>query len=355
MRHRFATYIAYVFVIAALCHPILAETGYDAWLRYAPLGPDARSQYASLPGAVVVLNDSPILASAQSEMIRGLQSMLTRPFTPEKSIPARPAILLGTLPELKHAGTSLNPPAALHDDGYWLTSTRIRGHRYIVISGLSDRGVLYGTFAWLSKIARNQDVRHLDEAQSPFVPLRWINQWDNPDGTIERGYGGRSIFFDDGAVRGDLSRVHDYARLLASLGINGCVINNVNASPKMLAADFIPQLARVADELRPWGIRLGLSVNFASPKLIGGLDTFDPLDPKVATWWKDKVDELYRAIPDFGGFVLKADSEGQLGPAQYGRTPADAANVVGCCVEATRRIRLLSRVCLQPSSRLDQP
>ena len=333
MRYRFATYIACAILIGALWQSALAADSYDAWLRYAPLGAKARSQYASLPSSVVVLGDSPILASAQSELIRGLHGMLGRRFTTAKTVPTQPAILLGTLAELKQAGTSLNPPVALRGDGYWLTSTQIHGRRYFVICGLTERGVLYGAFAWLSRIARQQDVSRLDHAESPFIPLRWINQWDNPDGTIERGYGGRSIFFDAGSVRGDLTRVHDYARLLASLGINGCVINNVNASPKMLAADFIPQLVRVADELRPWGIRLGLSANFASPELIGGLDTFDPLDPKVAIWWRDKVDELYRAIPDFGGFVLKADSEGQLGPAQYGRTPVDAANVVAAALK----------------------
>jgi alpha-glucuronidase len=328
MNTRLTTYFATVLIVAVLCPAVQAETGYEAWLRYAAPDDTARSRYGSLPATVTVLDDSPLLASAQSELVRGVQGMLGRGISPGKGSPKQPALVLGTLEDLKKSGAALRPPSVLSGDGYWLTTARLQGSPCIVITSLTDRGVLYGAFAWLSMLARNQDISHPDRAESPLVPLRWINQWDNLDGSIERGYGGRSIFFENGAVRSDLSRTRDYARLLASIGINGCVINNVNASPNVLADAFIPQLARVADEFRPWGIRLGLSVNFASPKLIGGLDTFDPVDPKVAAWWKEKVDEIYRAIPDFGGFVLKADSEGQLGPATYGRTPADAANVV---------------------------
>jgi len=155
-----------------------------------------------------------------------------------------------------------------------------------------------------------------------------VNQWDNLDGRIERGYGGSSIFFADGNVRNDLTRAGQYARLLASIGINGCTVNNVNAAPGILQNDFIAQVSRIADAFRPWGVQLSLSVDLSSPKVIGGIDTFDPLDPRVAEWWRKKGDEIYRHISDFGGFVVKADSEGRLGPSTYGRTPADAANVI---------------------------
>ena len=158
--------------------------------------------------------------------------------------------------------------------------------------------------------------------------MRWVNHWDNLDGSIERGYGGRSIFWDNGAARADLSRVNDYGRMLASLGINGVSINNVNVNPRILAPDFLPEIVRIANTLRPWGVRTVLSVDFGSPQKIGGLDTFDPLDPKVIAWWKAKTDEIYRAVPDLGGFIIKADSEGRVGPSVYGRTHADAANVV---------------------------
>jgi alpha-glucuronidase len=129
-------------------------------------------------------------------------------------------------------------------------------------------------------------------------------------------------------VAADLTRASAYARLLASIGVNGCAVNNVNADPRAIATEFVPQLARIAGAFRPWGVALALSIDFSSPMKIGGLDTFDPLDPRVAAFWTSRVDDIYRAIPDFGGFVLKADSEGRLGPSAYGRTHADAANVV---------------------------
>ncbi len=197
-----------------------------------------------------------------------------------------------------------------------------------VVSGQDDRGVLYGMFALLRKIQLGEPINNLDERQTPYAPLRWVNEWDNLDGTIERGYGGRSIFWDNMHARADLTRVSQYARLLASLGINGCSINNVNANPKLLSPDLIPDIARIADAMRPWGVRIALSIDFGSPQSVGGLDTFDPADARVAAWWQARTDELYRAIPDFGGFVLKADSEGRVGPSTYGRTHADAANIV---------------------------
>src|SRR5262249_52638109 len=154
-----------------------------------------------------------------------------------------------------------------------------------------DRGLLYGVFALLSKIASGENISALDEVQQPYAPLRWINQWDNLDGRIERGYAGPSIFFENGSVRADLTRVGQYARLLASVGINGCTINNVNADPHILADSFIPQLARVAEAFRPWGVKLSISVDLSTPKVLGDLDTFDPLAPEVQQWWWQKADK----------------------------------------------------------------
>ncbi|MBV9084287.1 MAG: glucosiduronase, partial [Acidobacteriaceae bacterium] len=206
--------------------------------------------------------------------------------------------------------------------------TAAHGHRIFLITASNDRGVLYGTFALLRKIALGQELDHIGEQQSPYAPIRWTNEWDNLDGSIERQYGGRSIFFEGGNVLPDLTRAGDYARLLASIGVNGCTVNNVNADLRVLTPEFLPQLARIADVFRPWGVRMSISVDFGSPKTLGHLDTFDPLDPKAAEWWKQKAGEVYRAIPDLGGFLLKADSEGRVGPSTYGRTHADAANVI---------------------------
>ncbi len=188
--------------------------------------------------------------------------------------------------------------------------------------------MLYGAFALLRKIALGQPISNLDEHDAPYAPIRWINHWDRLDGTIERGYGGRSIFWENGHARDDLSRVGDYGRLLASLGINACSINNVNADPRILTPEFLPEISRIAAALRPWGVKVAISVDFGSPKTIGGLDTFDPLDPQVAAWWKRQFATLHLIVPDLAGVVMKADSEGRVGPSAYGRTHADAANVV---------------------------
>ena len=308
---------------------LTAETGYNAWLRYAPLDEAVARRYSEvLPAAIVTLSGAAPIQSAQQELIAGIRGMLGRNLQAVSGTPAGSAIVLATLTELRQAGTPFVLIGTLPADGYWLKTINASGRRYIVITAANDRGVLYGAFAMLRKIALGESIADLDEKQSPSVPARWVNEWNNLDGTIERGYGGRSIFWDDGRSRENLDRVRDYARMLASLGINGCAINNVNADPRLLGSDFIPHVARIADAFRPWGVRVALAIDFGSPRTLGGLDTFHPIDPAVIAWWKFKVDEIYRAVPDFGGFVLKADSEGRVGPSTYGRTHADAANVV---------------------------
>jgi len=273
------------------CAAAHAESGYDAWLRYSSSG--------SAP-VITVVGNSALLESARQELARGFRT------------PKAETIVLG--------GVAAN----LKPDGYSLK--RVDGK--IVVTGADDRGVLYGAFALLRKAALGESLARLDEKSEPHVPVRWVNHWDNLDGSIERGYGGRSIFWDNGVARTDLTRVNDYGRMLASLGINGASINNVNVNPRILAPDFLPEIVRIANTLRAWGVRTVLSVDFGSPQKIGGLDTFDPLDPKVIAWWSAKTDEIYRAVPDLGGFIIKADSEGRVGPSAYGRTHADAANVV---------------------------
>src|SRR5690606_8264834 len=213
---------------------------------------------------------------------------------------------------------------ASHDGSYHLrqAGTQLR------ISGSGPRGCLYGAFALLRKLAQGADPHALDIASSPAMPLRLLNHWDNPDGHVERGYSGRSIF-DWWRLPGHLDRrMIDYARANASLGINGSVVNNVNASPLFLTPRYLPKLKRLADAWRPYGIRLYISARFSAPSEIGGLDTADPLDPRVAAWWKAKADDIYAEIPDFGGFLVKANSEGQPGPYDYGRNHADGANML---------------------------
>jgi len=315
-----------VLLVAA---PLRSEDGHDAWLRYASID-DAAAQrrFDTLPAVVVALGDSPVIKTAQQELIRGVRGMLGRTLRAETSLPNESAIVLGTFNAVREALPEVGWETGLTPDGYRLKGARARGRTFLLIAAAHERGVLYGTFAVLRKIALRQSVAALDESSQPSAPLRWVNQWDNLDGTIERGYGGRSIFFEGGRVAEDLGRVRDFARLLASVGINGCAINNVNADSRLLTEPYLPQLARIAEAFRPWGVRLAISVDLSSPKTAGGLDTFDPLDTRVAQWWNDKVDQIYAAIPDFGGFVMKADSEGRAGPSAYGRTHADAANVI---------------------------
>jgi alpha-glucuronidase len=306
-------------IIAALS-ALHAETGYNAWLRYAPL-----DNPPALPAVVSVAAPSVLETSAQQEMIRGLRGMTGRTLRAETGLPKENAIVIGTVAQL---APELHLTATLGPDAYLLKTVVSGTRRYIVIAGGDERGALYGAFALLRKVALSEPITALDEHDAPYAPLRWVNQWDNLEGTVERGYGGRSIFWDGLKSREDMNRVSDYGRLLASLGINGCSINNVNANPKILTADLIPHIARIADAFRPWGVRVMIAVDFGSPKTIGGMDTFDPVEPKVADWWKARFDEIYKSVPDLAGVVLKADSEGRVGPATYGRSHADAANLL---------------------------
>jgi len=316
------------FLLGTGTQTLQAESGQDAWLRYARLDPAARAKYSSLPRLIMRVGDSPVLLSAEQELTRGLRGLLGGQFHVTTTLPREPVILLGTLSQVAELLPYLRPPQSFSPDGYWLVQTKVNGFTSFVITAQNDRGVLYGAFALLGKIARTKRLQPLNEVQVPANTVRMIDQWDNLDGTIERGYAGASLFFENGHVRQDLSRAGEYARLLASVGINTCAINNVNANPLLLDRVFLPQLRRVSEMFRPWGVRLALSVDVSSPKVIGGLPTFDPLDPRVAEWWRQTVDALYAEIPDFAGFVVKADSEGRAGPASYGRTPADAANVI---------------------------
>ena len=193
-----------------------------------------------------------------------------------------------------------------------------------VITAANDAGLLYGAFHLLRLQQTGQATTGLDIREQPAYDLRILNHWDNPNGTIERGFAGRSIFLNP-----DPERMKMYARANASIGINGTVLNNVNAKPEALATENLQKVKVIADQLRPYGIRVYLSINFASPIKVGGLKTADPLDADVVSWWRDKVNEIYKMIPDFGGFLVKANSEGEPGPQDFGRTHADGANMLG--------------------------
>lgn len=201
-----------------------------------------------------------------------------------------------------------------------------RDKKGLVLSANNDLGLLYGSYALLRDNAAGKSIALREEI--PAYNVRVLNHWDNLDGTIERGYSGHSIWNWDELPDVVSPRYREYARANASVGINGVVLNNVNASSKILSAEYLAKVAKIADVFRPYGIKVYLSANFAAPMQLGGLKTADPLVPEVAAWWKAKADEIYKLIPDFGGFLVKANSEGQPGPCDFDRTHAEGANMM---------------------------
>jgi alpha-glucuronidase len=307
-----------------------AEDGSAAWLRYAPI--QKKALYRALPSNIVVQGDDVIQRTAASELQRGLTTMLGRTFTVRAVPKAAPlnqqsAIVIAASADAIDSKSSGATIPSANSDRFHIQSHIRRGKPLLLLEGASPRAELYAAFHLLEEIAMEKPIPS-NETQTPRVAIRWTNEWDNLDGTIERGYAGPSIFFENGHVRKDLKRASEYARLLSSIGLNGCNINNVNADLDLLTSEHLVEFARIADAFRPWGVRLALSVDLTSPQTVGHLPTFDPLDPAVIAWWKKKSDEIFKLIPDFGGFTVKADSEGRRGPSQYGRSPVDAANML---------------------------
>ena len=322
-------------VIAALAMlvgaHVLAETGADLWLRYVPIDDAAmREQYRRAVTAVVVAGDSPTLRLARAELQRGLSGLLGVDIRNPASVDRDGALLIGTptgSPDIAGLGWSADLTHA-GDEGYVIRSARVNQHVVTVIASTSDVGAYRGAFHFLRLLQTRRPIASLNIAERPRIARRLLNHWDNLDGTIERGYAGASLWkWEELPGRVD-PRIDDYGRANASLGINGVVLNNVNANPSILDAAYLQKTAGLARTLRAHGIRVYLSVNFASPRILGGLPTADPLDERVARWWRDKTEEIYRLIPDFGGFLVKANSEGQPGPQDYGRTHAEGANVL---------------------------
>jgi alpha-glucuronidase len=300
-----------------------AETGYNLWLRYIPLERGDRVQYCV--SALVMVGASPTLAVARAELQRGLSGLLGSAPPAAATVRVDGSLLLGTSASPSIAALKL-PLRSLGAEGYLIRRLSIAGHTATVIAANSDIGVLYGVFAYLRRIQTRQPI--IDMASAPRTQLRVLDHWDNLDGTVERGYAGRSIF-NWRALPGHVApRIIDYARANASIGINGMVPNNVNAQAESLSPEYIEKTRALADALRPYGIKVYLSVRWSAPMEISGLATADPLDPAVKTWWADKIAAIYKSIPDFGGFLVKANSEGQPGPQDYHRSHADGANML---------------------------
>ena len=301
-----------------------AENGLDAWLRYAPI-PQADSNSSNVPSSIFVLNStqgSPV-DTAASELQKGINGILNKQLDIENgSCNAPSSIIVGTVDEYTKTCGNLTETPQLEGDGFWLSTQGDTVH----VLGQNERGALYGAFEYLSMLAQG-NFSQVAYATNPNAPIRWVNQWDNLDGSIERGYGGPSIFFENGLVVNNLARAAEYARLLSSIRVNGVIVNNVNANASLLTPQNIEGLGRIADAFRPYGVQLGISLNFASPQTIGNLSTFDPLDPSVVAFWTNITDQIYQSVPDMAGYLVKANSEGQPGPLTYNRTLAQGANL----------------------------
>lgn len=279
-----------IFILFFVALQAKAETGHELWLR----------GHNAAPVKVAYTGNSGTLRIAHNELQQGWQG------EPGASV------------EL-----TIKPDRSIKGDGYRLTASGVQANTEI--------GILYGVYELLRRQQTFQPIQ--EEVSNPSYERRILNHWDNLDGSVERGYAGRSIFWRNGensvaVTDTDRTLWLEYARANASIGINGTVLNNVNASPKILSNEYLIRVKAIADVLRPYGIRTYLSVKFSSPSLLGGLKTSDPLDPQVIQWWNAKVKEVYGLIPDFGGFLVKANSEGQPGPQDYGRTHAQGANMM---------------------------
>jgi alpha-glucuronidase len=293
----------------------LAEDGYRLWLRYERI-PDA-SLRAGYAGTQIVLTtpggaESPTIAAAREELIAGWTG------------------LTGSAPVIALERAAAD--AARGDEGYSLRLVQRGGRPTAVISANRDIGVLYGAFALLREGQLQHSLATLNVTSAPKIQRRLLNHWDNLNRSVERGYAGQSLW-EWPNLPGQLSpRYRDYARANASLGINGVVPVNVNANSTFLTTEYLAKIAAMADLFRPYGIRMYLTARFSAPIEVGGLKTADPLDADVIKWWTDKAAEIYRRIPDFGGFLVKANSEGQPGPQNYQRTHAEGANLLADAV-----------------------
>ena len=344
MKRLFCRLILMAGIAGLSASTVLAETGYDLWLRYVPVEDAGQlAAYRSRASQIVAPGNSETMRAMRGELKRGLDGLLDQQIPVSGTVTLNGAIVAGTpqtVPAIRTLGWSADL-TSLGKEGYLIRSAQINGRRVTVIASTSDIGALYGVFHFLRLIQTRQPVTDPNISERPAVQLRLLDHWDNLDGSVERGYAGKSLWKWEELPETIDPRYTDYARTNASIGMNGAVLNNVNANPQILTERYLQKVAALAGVFRPYGIRVYLSANFGAPLKpsatpgkqkqwggIGDLDTADPLDPKVQKWWREKVDEIYRFIPDFGGFLVKANSEGMPGPQTYGRTHAQGANML---------------------------
>lgn len=322
------TQLRALLVLLACVGGARAEDGYALWMRYQPVAATVAADYRRQLAEVVAPDRTPMQRATRDELARSLPGLLGAAPPMRTAISTERALVLGTPQSSTLVAAYGNEIATLGDEGFLIRRVRIEGRDVLLVAARQDVGVLYGMFHLLRLLQRGTPLQALDVRESPQVALRVLNHWDNLDRYVERGYAGSSLWDWQTLPQWRDPRYTDYARANASLGINGTVLNNVNASALSLSPAYLAKAAALADLFRPYGIRVYLSARFSAPIELGGLATADPLDPAVRRWWRDKVDEIHARIPDFGGFLVKANSEGQPGPQDYGRSHADGANLL---------------------------
>jgi alpha-glucuronidase len=310
------------------------KAGYFCWLEYRKIeDPLLFNTYKKWCSNIVNVEDTPLIQCAVKELCKGVEEMLSIRPAVSAQVNKTSYIIMGTLGKHQAIDSAVNmdEQQRIHDDGFLIKNVNTSSENYLILTAKTARGILYGTFSLLRFFQTQTDMKDILKIENPYFPLRVVNHWDNMDGSVERGYAGKSIYFKDNKITGDMGRIRDYARLLCSIGINGVVINNVNVhkqETRLITEEYLPDAAKLANVFREYGIKMIFSINFASPMEIGGLKTADPLDREVREWWCSKVKEIYNYIPDFLGFLVKADSEFMPGPFTYGRNHADGANML---------------------------
>lgn len=320
-----------VVILVFVIGEIFAEDGYRLWLRYDPINnPELVKAYKGAIQSLYLEKTSPTLTVAKNELAAATKGLLGVALNSASKIDSNGTLILGTPNGSKLiASLKLDEQlASVGPEGYVIITAPVKEKKCIIIAGNNDVGVLYGTFHFIRLLQTQEHISSLAVQSAPRIKYRILNHWDNLDRTVERGYAGFSLW--DWHKLPDYidPRYQDYARANASIGINGSVVTNVNANAQALTPLYLAKVAALADVFRPYGIRIYLTARFSAPVEIGGLKTADPLDSEVRQWWKNKVDEIYKYVPDFGGFVVKANSEGQPGPQSYNRSHADGANML---------------------------
>ncbi len=304
------------------CHCACAEDGYRLWLRYDKISnASLLAVYQKQIHSVFIEGRSPTVGIIKNELSSALEGLLDKKITFTSG--ALPASVIFKRPADKNI---------LGAEGFSIQSKKVNSKARLIITANTDIGWLYGAFHLLRLLQTEQPIEQLSIVSVPKIKLRLLNHWDNLNRYVERGYAGISIF-NWHTLPGYIDRRYiDYARANASIGINGTVLTNVNANATILTPPYLEKVKALANVFRPYGIKVYLTARFSAPIEIGGLKTADPLDTAVQQWWKEKAKEIYTYIPDFGGFLVKANSEGQPGPQDYKRTHADGANMLAGAV-----------------------